>query len=201
MLEMGAPIGAYQWLLVQRDDGMIATWQRSHSVDDTGSTANSVCFTVCGPGPGSTVHGRLLPVWWSTFRGVDGAKFSHSPRAPSCWSCSINPCPPIGAVHTGPYTLAEAEIAAPAPHVRSQLFHYRLHAGALGHSRDLPDSLLEPPWMICQRSPLRRYFDVSPAARAGSLVGDNEPHSVTDASDYTIPVRGEQRGMPMIRWR
>src|SRR5271157_5342031 len=28
--------------------------------------------------------------------------------------------------------LAEAEIAAPAPHIRSQLFHYRLHAGALG---------------------------------------------------------------------
>src|SRR5580704_12741183 len=47
---------------------------------------------------------------------------------------------------------------------------------------------------MCQRSPLRRYFDES-AARAGSLVGDNEPHSVTDASDYTIPVRGEQRGL------
>jgi hypothetical protein len=47
---------------------------------------------------------------------------------------------------------------------------------------------------MCQRSPLRRYFDES-AARAGSLVGDNEPHSVTDASDYAIPVRGEQRGL------
>src|SRR6266436_4188790 len=40
--------------------------------------------------------------------------------------------------------LAEAEIAAPTPHIRSQLFHYRLHAGALGPSRDVPDSLLEP---------------------------------------------------------
>jgi hypothetical protein len=49
--------------------------------------------------------------------------------------------------------------------------------------------------MMCQRSLLRPYFDVSPAARAGSLVGDNEPHSVTDASDYAIPVRGEQRGL------
>jgi predicted N-formylglutamate amidohydrolase len=49
--------------------------------------------------------------------------------------------------------------------------------------------------MMCQRSLLRPYFDVSPAARAGSLVGDNEPHSVTDASDLTIPVRGEQRGL------
>jgi predicted N-formylglutamate amidohydrolase len=34
-----------------------------------------------------------------------------------------------------------------------------------------------------------------PAARAGSLVGDNEPHSVTDASGYTIPVHGEQRDL------
>jgi predicted N-formylglutamate amidohydrolase len=27
------------------------------------------------------------------------------------------------------------------------------------------------------------------------VVGDNEPYSVTDASDYTIPVHGEQRGL------
>src|SRR5277367_2741351 len=40
--------------------------------------------------------------------------------------------------------LAEAEIAAPTPHIRGQLFHCRLDAGALGPSRDLPDSLLEP---------------------------------------------------------
>jgi predicted N-formylglutamate amidohydrolase len=32
--------------------------------------------------------------------------------------------------------------------------------------------------------------------REGSLiVGDNEPYSVTDASDYTIPVHGEQRDL------
>jgi predicted N-formylglutamate amidohydrolase len=30
---------------------------------------------------------------------------------------------------------------------------------------------------------------------AGLVVGDNEPYSVTDASDYTIPVHGEQRGL------
>jgi len=29
----------------------------------------------------------------------------------------------------------------------------------------------------------------------GLVVGDNEPYSVTDASDYTIPVHGEQRGL------
>lgn len=29
----------------------------------------------------------------------------------------------------------------------------------------------------------------------GLVVGDNEPYGVTDASDYTIPVHGEQRGL------
>ena len=29
----------------------------------------------------------------------------------------------------------------------------------------------------------------------GLLVGDNEPYSVTDASDYTIPLHGERRGL------
>ena len=32
----------------------------------------------------------------------------------------------------------------------------------------------------------------------GLVVGDNEPYSVTDASDYTIPVHGEQRGLHHI---
>jgi len=36
------------------------------------------------------------------------------------------------------------KIAAPAPHIRSQFLHRRLHADALGPSRDLPDSLLKP---------------------------------------------------------
>jgi predicted N-formylglutamate amidohydrolase len=30
---------------------------------------------------------------------------------------------------------------------------------------------------------------------AGLVVGDNQPYSVTDASDYTIPVHGERRGL------
>jgi predicted N-formylglutamate amidohydrolase len=30
---------------------------------------------------------------------------------------------------------------------------------------------------------------------AGLVVGDNEPYSVTDASDYTVPVHGERRGL------
>jgi predicted N-formylglutamate amidohydrolase len=32
----------------------------------------------------------------------------------------------------------------------------------------------------------------------GLVVGDNEPYSVTDASDYTIPVHGERRGLPHV---
>ena len=30
------------------------------------------------------------------------------------------------------------------------------------------------------------------------VVGDNEPYDVTDDTDYTIPVHGEQRGMPHV---
>ena len=29
----------------------------------------------------------------------------------------------------------------------------------------------------------------------GLLVGDNEPYSVSDLSDYTIPIHGERRGL------
>lgn len=32
----------------------------------------------------------------------------------------------------------------------------------------------------------------------GIVVGDNEPYSVTDASDYTIPVHGERRGLHQV---
>ena len=30
----------------------------------------------------------------------------------------------------------------------------------------------------------------------GLIVGDNEPYSVSDETDYTIPVHGERRGLP-----
>ena len=47
-----------------------------------------------------------------------------------------------GDQHLGRF--AKAEIAAPAPHIRGQLFHCRLDADALGPSRDVSDPLLEP---------------------------------------------------------
>jgi predicted N-formylglutamate amidohydrolase len=31
-------------------------------------------------------------------------------------------------------------------------------------------------------------------------VGDNEPYAVGDASDYTIPVHGERRGLPHVEF-
>ncbi len=35
--------------------------------------------------------------------------------------------------------------------------------------------------------------------RAGDLhVGDNEPYALSDESDYTLPVHGEQRGLPHV---
>ena len=34
--------------------------------------------------------------------------------------------------------------------------------------------------------------------RADLVVGDNEPYSVSDESDYTIPVHGERRGLPHV---
>jgi hypothetical protein len=44
--------------------------------------------------------------------------------------------------HLGCFT--EAEIVAPTPHIRSQLFHCRHDADTLGPARDVPDSSLEP---------------------------------------------------------
>jgi predicted N-formylglutamate amidohydrolase len=32
----------------------------------------------------------------------------------------------------------------------------------------------------------------------GLVVGDNEPYTITDTSDYTIPMHGEQRGLPHV---
>src|ERR1700683_5800684 len=58
--------------------------------------------------------------------------------------------------------LAEAEIAAPTPHIRGQLFHYRLDAAALGPSRSVPDSLLEP----FQRFRRNRALDVRTSRKA-----------------------------------
>src|SRR5258708_37041424 len=35
-------------------------------------------------------------------------------------------------------------------------------------------------------------------AEGAWVVGDNEPYSVSDTSDYAIPVYGEQRGVPHV---
>jgi predicted N-formylglutamate amidohydrolase len=34
------------------------------------------------------------------------------------------------------------------------------------------------------------------SAEKGLIVGQNEPYAVSDLTDYTVPVHGEQRGLP-----
>ncbi len=55
------------------------------------------------------------------------------------------------------------------------------------------------PWhagLLYNRDP--RFADILMALlkrEEGLVIGDNEPYSVSDASDYTIPVHGERRGL------
>jgi predicted N-formylglutamate amidohydrolase len=55
------------------------------------------------------------------------------------------------------------------------------------------------PWhvgVLYQRDPRFAHILLELLHREhGLVVGDNEPYSVTDDSDYTIPVHGEQRGL------
>ena len=37
-------------------------------------------------------------------------------------------------------------------------------------------------------------------AEGDLVVGDNEPYAVSDASDYTVPVHGERRGLPHVEF-
>src|SRR6266403_5460265 len=81
------------------------------------------------------------------------------PRDPQCDQCRTTatwcfPLTPQGGPQSQPdparesnehlRRFAEAEIVAPAPHIRGQLFHCRLHADAFDPLRDIPDSSLEP---------------------------------------------------------
>ena len=57
------------------------------------------------------------------------------------------------------------------------------------------------PWHVgCSTTVIPRFAHAlmdllrgEPKGEHGLVVGDNEPYSVTDATDYTIPVHGEQR--------
>src|SRR6202011_5950682 len=55
------------------------------------------------------------------------------------------------------------------------------------------------PWhagVLYNRDPRFARLLMALLRREGGLaVGDNEPYGVTDASDYTIPVHGERRGL------
>jgi predicted N-formylglutamate amidohydrolase len=57
------------------------------------------------------------------------------------------------------------------------------------------------PWQVgvlYHRDPRLAHILMDLLRREGLMVGDNEPYSVTDASDYTIPVHGEQRQLPHV---
>jgi hypothetical protein len=76
-------IGRGKWWCARRKFPLAATDRLTilGTLDANGGRC-VIVVTVCGPGPGSTAHGRLLPGWSSMPRGVDEAKFNHSPRAP-----------------------------------------------------------------------------------------------------------------------
>ena len=58
------------------------------------------------------------------------------------------------------------------------------------------------PWhvgVLCNRDPrLANVLIDLLRCKQGLVVGDNEPYRVTDASDYTIPIHGEQRNLPHV---
>jgi predicted N-formylglutamate amidohydrolase len=54
------------------------------------------------------------------------------------------------------------------------------------------------PWhagVLYNRDPRFAHLLMALLKHEGLVVGDNEPYSVTDATDYTIPVHGERRGL------
>ena len=58
------------------------------------------------------------------------------------------------------------------------------------------------PWhvgMLYNRDARMAKSMLAHLGRDGDLVvGDNQPYAITDESDYTIPVHGEQRGLPHV---
>ena len=61
---------------------------------------------------------------------------------------------------------------------------------------------VERPWhigLLYNRDPrIADLFKELLASERDLTVGDNEPYAVSDDSDYTVPVHGEQRGIPHI---
>ena len=58
------------------------------------------------------------------------------------------------------------------------------------------------PWhagVLYQRDPAFAHALLDVLRREGDLVvGDNQPYSVSDATDYAIPVHAEARGLPHV---
>ena len=54
--------------------------------------------------------------------------------------------------------------------------------------------------MLYDRDPrlAQRCCDAAARGAGDLVVGDNEPYAVSDATDYTIPVHAERRGLPHV---
>ena len=59
----------------------------------------------------------------------------------------------------------------------------------------------ERPWhagLLHNHDPRLAQIMIDLLRAEGLVVGDNEPYALTDTSDYTIPLHGEQRVLPHI---
>ncbi len=60
---------------------------------------------------------------------------------------------------------------------------------------------VQRPWhvgLLHNHDPRLAHIMIDLLRAEGLVVGDNEPYALTDTSDYTIPIHGEQRALPHI---
>jgi hypothetical protein len=88
---------------------------------------------------------------------------------------------------------AEAEITAPTPHIRSQLFHCRLDANTLGSSRDLSDSMLEPIQSLWRNPALDVWTSRETVSRPAGLHHQPLAELCVTLSRHTAPIRRTYR--------
>ncbi len=86
------------------------------------------------------------------------------------------------ALHSFTPRLRRADRPTAVPGVASGSGDRPWHAGVLHHH--------DPRFALLLRDLLQQEGDL--------VVGDNEPYALSDLDDYTVPVHGEQRGLPHV---
>ncbi len=86
------------------------------------------------------------------------------------------------ALHSFTPRLRRADRPSAVPPVAAGSGDRPWHAGVLHHH--------DPRFAVLLRDLLRQEGDL--------VVGDNEPYALSDLDDYTVPVHGEQRGLPHV---